>query len=154
MAKNADPDAADKDKNTALTLGIISENIEATEILLAITKKHLDVSLKALAEAKPSSFKVSKKIEDEAKMIISNDKDLLWFFLERVSFFGNEHWYAWLLKNFPKEMSYFGNFEEILRNIIMSDNPKACELIQAKFQKHLLKKKRQNNHFFEVFKIF
>ena len=97
MAKNADPDAADKDNNTALTLGIISENIEATEILLAITKKHLDVSLKALAEAKPSSFKVSQKIEDEVKKIIRDDKDLLWIFLERVSFFGNDHWYDWFL---------------------------------------------------------
>ena len=31
-------------------------------------------------------------------------EELFWIFLERVSFFGNDHWYAWLLKNFPEEM--------------------------------------------------
>ena len=139
----SDPNFADEDGNTALTLGILSENIKATEMLLSITTQHLDISLKALAKAKSSSFKVTQNIEDKVKKIISNDKELLWIFLERISFFGNDHWYAWFLMNFPEEMSYFGNLEEILRNIIMSDNSKACELIQTYFEKHLKNKELQ-----------
>ena len=83
----SDPNFADEDGNTALTLGILSENIKATEMLLSITTQHLDISLKALAEAKSSSFKVTQNIEDKVKKIISNDKELLWIFLERISFF-------------------------------------------------------------------
>ena len=87
LAKEADPNFADKDGKTALTFGILAENVEATELLLSKTTKYLDVSLKSLAEPKSSGFKVSQSIEDEVKKIISNDKDLLWIFLERVSFF-------------------------------------------------------------------
>ena len=143
LKNNYDPNFADEEGNTALVFGILSENTEATEILLPKTTEHLDVALKSLAEAKSSSFVVSQSIKDEVKKIIGDDKQLLWIFLERVSFFGNDQWFDWFLKNFPEEMKYFCQLETILRNVIMSDNPKACELIQTNFEKHLKNKELQ-----------
>ena len=119
LNRKADPNIKDKEGFTALTYGILEENVEATELLLPITTEKLDVSLVTLAKT-TSTFEVSQSIKDEIKNIISTNKSLLWTFLEKVSFFGNYLWLGWFMKNFPEEKSYFEKLETILRNVIMS----------------------------------
>lgn len=57
--------------------------------------------------------------------------------------FGNDHWLDWFMITFPEERSFYDKHKrkKIIRNVIMSDNPKACEIIQKKFGEYFLTKK-------------
>merc|ERR1711973_761802 len=75
--------------------------------------------------------------------IISKNKRLLWIFLQRFSMFGNDQWLDWFLLTFPTEKILYDKLDIILTNVIMSDNPKGCEIIFSKFEDYLKDEKYQ-----------
>ena len=89
LEKKADPDTADQEGRTALTYGVLADNIDIIKLLFSKTSARLNVTMKTLAE---STFKPDQDIRNEVQKIISKRSSLLWIFLERVTRFGNEKW--------------------------------------------------------------
>ena len=136
LEKKADPDTADQEGRTALTYGVLSDNIEIIKLLFSKTSAHIDVTMKTLAE---STFKPDQDLRNEVKELISKRSSLLWIFLERVTRFGNEKWLGWLLPKFHQKISELSprKLKILVENAIMSDNPKACKAIFKIFKEKL-----------------
>ena len=101
LEKKADPDTADQEGRTALTYGVLADNIDIIKLLFSKTSARLDVTMKTLAE---STFNVGQDIRKEVQKIICRRSSLLWKFLERVTRFGNEKWLGWLLRKFHQKI--------------------------------------------------
>ena len=136
LEKKADPDTADQEGRTALTYGVLADNIDIIKLLFSKTSARLDVTMKTLAE---STFKPDQDLRNEVKELISKRSSLLWIFLERVTRFGNEKWLGWLLHKFHQKISELSprKLKILVENAIMSDNPKACKAIFKIFKEKL-----------------
>ena len=131
LQNNARPNDFDKKMRTALTYSIMSENVGAVKILLPLTTKHLDVSLKCLAESKCKDY---QDIKEEIKNLVNNDKNLLWTFLERATMFGTLYWQRWLLDETDISFLNEEQIQTLMKNAILSDEAEACKLILTKFR--------------------
>ena len=152
----ADPNVVDDRGQTALNFALRTNNTEVINILAEVTTVASDNSIKMLAQ---SNVKVENSLENYVQKNFESGKVRKLF--EWSSFYGNPHVLDYLL-NKPELSWTERDISKCIENVIKSDDPKACQVVQDYCQKNKIEVKkdletlarsRGKTNFLEIFKF-
>ena len=129
----ADPNVVDGKGQTALDFALRTNNAEVINILAEVTTEASDTSIKMLAQ---SNVKVENNLENHVQKIWQSGKIRKLF--EWSSFYGNPHVLDYLLNN-PVLSWTERDIYTCIENVIKSDDPKACQVVQDYYQKNKIR---------------
>ena len=125
LAHNADPDKVDSNDRTALTYAINTNSQDNVKSLIKLTSVELIRSLKALAE---SDLVIDQELGECIIEKIRAENIPLKPLLQAASTFGKDDFIKLLLDNFPEAIDQ-NTLNDVIKNVIKSDQPKACKVV-------------------------
>ena len=126
LEKGADPDICNEsDGSNALSLALGTGNMEVIQMLCKVTTDPdgFNSCITALAQ---SNIKIVGKMKKFIKRLLEAGKTKL--LIEKASFYGNSILLDYILTEDPNIL-FKCDMTKITRNVIISDNPEACETI-------------------------